>query len=110
MSIHAVAGGPEWMPQGVAAGAIAVLFVLAWLGADAASRFQTIVMVVLVSALVSIYEETEDWLSLYRLLEQHAPGGSIGTAAIYTEASELTHIIRRVMIRMESWLNFVVPV
>ncbi|HSF86837.1 MAG TPA: amino acid permease, partial [Acidimicrobiia bacterium] len=42
-------------PQIIAAVAVLALFVLAWLGADAASRFQTIVMVVLVAALVSIY-------------------------------------------------------
>jgi hypothetical protein len=37
------------------------------------------------------------------------PGGSIGTAAIYTESVQATHIVRRVMIRMESWLNFIIP-
>jgi multidrug resistance efflux pump len=35
------------------------------------------------------------------------PGGSFGTAAIYTEKVSGTHIIRRVMIRMEAWLNYV---
>jgi len=43
------------------------------------------------------------------LLETHLVGGTIGTAAIYTRSSAATHIIRRVMIRMEAWLNFVVP-
>lgn len=37
------------------------------------------------------------------------PAGTAGTAAIYTKASTMTHIIRRVMIRMESYLNFIVP-
>jgi multidrug resistance efflux pump len=32
--------------------------------------------------------------------------GSIGTAAIYTDRYGFTHIIRRVMIRMEAWLNY----
>ena len=36
-------------------------------------------------------------------------GGSVGTAAIYTEASGATHVIRRVMIRMQTWLDFIVP-
>jgi len=36
-------------------------------------------------------------------------GGTIGTAAIYTESSQITHLIRRVMIRMEAWLNFILP-
>ncbi len=43
------------------------------------------------------------------LVETHLVGGTIGTAAIYTDSSVATHLIRRVMIRMESWLNFVVP-
>jgi len=37
------------------------------------------------------------------------PGGSVGTAAIYTESATATHIIRKVMIRMESWLNYIKP-
>ena len=42
-------------------------------------------------------------------VESHLVGGTIGTAAIYTSSSSPTHLIRRVMIRMQSWLNFVVP-
>ena len=34
-------------------------------------------------------------------------GGAIGTAAIYTDNVQATHVIRRVMIRMESWMNYV---
>lgn len=37
------------------------------------------------------------------------PGGSVGTAAIYTDSVAATHIIRRVMIRMEAWLNYIKP-
>ena len=37
------------------------------------------------------------------------PGGSIGTAAIYTDSARATHIVRRVMIRMDSWMNYLVP-
>lgn len=37
------------------------------------------------------------------------PGGAIGTAAIYTDSASLTHIIRRVMIRMDSWMNYLIP-
>ncbi len=42
-------------PQIIAAAAILVLFVFAWLGADAASKLQGTIMVVLVTALVSFY-------------------------------------------------------
>lgn len=41
--------------QFIATAAVLVLFVLAWLGADAASKFQSVVMVVLIAALVSFY-------------------------------------------------------
>jgi multidrug resistance efflux pump len=37
------------------------------------------------------------------------PGGAVGTAAIYTDSVAATHIIRRVMIRMEAWLNYIKP-
>ncbi|SPJ26579.1 HlyD family secretion protein [Falsiruegeria mediterranea] len=37
------------------------------------------------------------------------PPGAVRTAAIYTEAVKPTHIIRRVMIRMQSIMNYVIP-
>jgi multidrug resistance efflux pump len=37
------------------------------------------------------------------------PGGAAGTAAIYTESVQTTHIIRKVMVRMETWLNYIKP-
>lgn len=37
------------------------------------------------------------------------PGGSDGTAAIYTQSAQITHVIRRVMIRMDAWLNYLRP-
>jgi multidrug resistance efflux pump len=37
------------------------------------------------------------------------PGGADGTAAIYTEQVAATHIIRKVMIRMEAWMNYIKP-
>lgn len=37
------------------------------------------------------------------------PGGAIGTAAIYTESAKATQVIRKVMVRMQSWMNYVVP-
>jgi multidrug resistance efflux pump len=36
------------------------------------------------------------------------PAGTVGTAAIYTETATMTHIIRKVMIRMESYMNYFV--
>lgn len=39
-----------------------------------------------------------------------APGGAFGTAAIYTESAAFSHIIRQVIIRLEMWMNYVVPV
>ena len=37
------------------------------------------------------------------------PGGAAGTAAIYTESVEATHVIRKVMVRMEAWMNYLKP-
>ena len=36
-------------------------------------------------------------------------GGASGTAAIYTDNAGLTHVIRRVMIRMQTWMNYILP-
>jgi amino acid transporter len=46
--------GPHW-PQVVAAGAVTFLFLLAWLGADWATRFQFVVMGILTAALISFF-------------------------------------------------------
>jgi len=37
------------------------------------------------------------------------PGGAIGTATVYTDSVAATHIIRKVMMRMEAWLNYIKP-
>ncbi len=37
------------------------------------------------------------------------PGGAIGTAAIYTDSVAVTHVIRKIMVRMETWLNYIKP-
>jgi hypothetical protein len=36
-------------------------------------------------------------------------GGASGSATIYTNSMQATHVIRRVMIRMDAWLNYIVP-
>jgi multidrug resistance efflux pump len=40
---------------------------------------------------------------------EEMPAGTVGTAAIYTDSVAATHIIRKVMIRMESLLNYLNP-
>lgn len=35
--------------------------------------------------------------------------GAVGTAAIYTRSATATHVIRKVMLRMQSFLNYIVP-
>jgi len=37
------------------------------------------------------------------------PGGAFGTGAIYTNSSKAMHIIRKVMLRMDAWLNYIIP-
>ena len=44
-----------WAPQAIAAAAVAMLFTLAWLGSDWATRFQYVVMGVLVAAIVAFF-------------------------------------------------------
>jgi hypothetical protein len=36
--------------------------------------------------------------------------GAYGQAAIYTSSMQATHVIRRVMMRMQGWLNYLVPI
>ena len=43
-------------------------------------------------------------------LTKRLPTGAIGTAAIYSEEFEPIHIIRKVMLRMESIMNYVNPI
>ena len=42
-------------------------------------------------------------------LAARLPAGATGEAAIYTGSARATHIIRRVMIRMSAYLNYVLP-
>jgi RND family efflux transporter MFP subunit len=37
------------------------------------------------------------------------PAGATGEAAIYTESASATHVVRRIMIRMTAYLNYVLP-
>ena len=54
-AIYALSGGPAWAPRAIAGGAVGVLFVLAWLGSDWATRFQYVVMAVLTAALIAFF-------------------------------------------------------
>lgn len=42
-----------------------------------------------------------------RIKANELPGGAVGVAAIYTEQVQFSHLIRRVMLRMTAWLNYV---
>lgn len=35
------------------------------------------------------------------------PGGAVGTPAIYTDRVSFTRVIRRVMLRMQAWTNYI---
>jgi len=54
-AVAALAGQAAVTPQRVAVAAVALLFVLAWKGADVATRFQYVVMAFLTGALASFY-------------------------------------------------------
>ena len=36
--------------------------------------------------------------------------GAYGQAAVYTPSMQATHVIRQVMMRMQAWMNYLVPV
>lgn len=40
---------------------------------------------------------------------QSLPAGSVGTAAVFTERVKAAHIIRRVLLRQEAILNYIIP-
>jgi multidrug resistance efflux pump len=44
-----------------------------------------------------------------RLDPSSLPGGSEGLGAIYTNSATFAHIVRRIEMRMHSWLNYVIP-
>jgi hypothetical protein len=50
-------------------------------------------------------EETMDVIQVFGRL----PGGATGTGAIYTESAQFSQVIRKVIIRLEMWMNFVNP-
>lgn len=50
-----VPDGSRWLPQIIAALAVSFLFIFAWLGADWATRFQYVVMSLLIVALISFF-------------------------------------------------------
>ena len=66
--VSALAGGRAWAhPQVVAAAAAGGLFLLAWLGADWATRFQYVVMGILALALISFFAGGLPQVSLHRM-------------------------------------------
>ncbi|WP_051645474.1 efflux RND transporter periplasmic adaptor subunit [Labrenzia sp. DG1229] len=42
-------------------------------------------------------------------LQDNLPSGTAGTAAIYTSSAQATHVIRKIMIRMDAWVNYIRP-
>jgi len=64
-------------PRLAAAAAVSALFVLAWLGADWATRFQFVVMALLIAALASFYTGAfSQWNPQQVVLDWSAPAGA----------------------------------
>jgi RND family efflux transporter MFP subunit len=42
-------------------------------------------------------------------IAENLPGGSFGTAAIYTDHMKVTHVIRQVILRQKAILNYIIP-
>ncbi|MDJ0961949.1 MAG: amino acid permease [Acidimicrobiia bacterium] len=74
----------DWAPQIIAVIAVVVLFGLAWLGADAASRFQFVVMALLVAALISFYVGAIGGFEVDRVADGWSrPEGALGFWAVF---------------------------
>jgi amino acid transporter len=73
----------RFVVQGIAAAAVALLFVLAWLGSDWATRFQYVVMTVLFSAIVAFYFGGFSAWSWSRLSENVTPAGDLPFWAVF---------------------------
>jgi amino acid transporter len=71
------------VPQLIAAVAVGLLFVLAWLGADWATRFQYVVMVVLAAALFSFFFGGTQLASGDQLRANLGPGAEIPFWALF---------------------------
>ncbi len=71
-------------PQLIAAVAVVALFGLAWAGADVASKFQSVIFVLLILALVSFYSGAFTEASAERLSDNMTgPTGSLGFWAVF---------------------------
>ncbi len=83
-ALAALLGRTEtWAPQVIAAAAVAVLFVIAWLGADWATKFQFVVMAVLIAALVSFFMGAIPRADEAILRESWSPSGNLTFWAIF---------------------------
>ncbi|MFW5989202.1 MAG: amino acid permease, partial [Desulfosudaceae bacterium] len=52
---HLIPFSMKGLPQIIAAGAVLLLFVFAWLGADWAAKFQSLIMIILFAAILSFF-------------------------------------------------------
>ena len=70
--------------QLVAAGAVAFLFIFAWMGADWATRFQYVVMAILIAALLSFFTGgITKWNSILLARNWAVPAGGLGFWVIF---------------------------
>ena len=49
------------------------------------------------------------WVTVKLLEDINLPAGVVGQATIFTEKFGKSHVIRQIMLRMDTWLNFVKP-
>ena len=49
------------------------------------------------------------WVTVKLLEDINLPAGAVGQATIFTEKFGKSHVIRQIMLRMDTWLNFVKP-
>ena len=52
---------------------------------------------------------TPIWVTVKLKDDMTLPAGATGEATIFTEAFGSAHVFRKIMLRMDTWLNFVKP-
>lgn len=49
------------------------------------------------------------WVTVKLIEDINLPAGAVGQATIFTEKFGKSHVIRQIMLRMDTWLNFIKP-
>ncbi len=106
---HVKAGQPAEITLAVFPGKILNAKVVEVIRVNASAQLQPSGILPSLSSLTGPNELMGVVLKLDDAPSVQIPAGAGGTAAIYTGSVQPTHVIRKVMIRMDAWLNYLRP-